>query len=496
MLIDCENVEKKVAISDAKTGGFIMSIKVEKKENNIASFELEIGAEAFEAAMQKSYKKNVKQFNIHGFRKGKAPRKMIEKMYSPAVFYDDAINFVFPDEYDKAVKEAGIEPVDRPEVDVKQWPEDGKNLILTVDVVCKPEVTLSKFDKVEVEVPKYPVAKKDVDAEIDRLKEQNSRLVSIEDRPAAKGDTITFDFDGYVDGKQFEGGKAEGYTLVLGSGQFIPGFEDQLIGKNIDEDIDVNVTFPDEYTEKSLEGKEALFKCKIHQIQVKEYPEIDDEFAKDVSEFDTLKDLRADLKKKLEEKSEKRAKEELDNKVVEFLISKMKADIPECMINERVENLVNDFGMRLSYQGMKLEDYLKYAGMDMDTFKAQYKPQAENQVKGMLAIDAYAAKEKITATDDEVEEEYKKMAEQYKMEVDAIKGYIAKEDLAKDVVTNKAIAKLVSLVSDTPAKKPAAKKAPAKKESAAAETEKKPAAKKTAAKKPAAKKPAAKKEDK
>ena len=480
-----------------------MSIKVEKTEKNVASFELEIGAEAFEAAMQRSYKKNVKQFNIPGFRKGKAPRKMIEKMYSPAVFYDDAINFVFPDEYDKAINEASLEPVDRPEVDVKQWPEDGKNLILTVKVTVKPEVKLSKFDKISVDVPKYPVSKKDVDEELNRMKEQNARLISVEDRETKDGDTITFDFDGYVDGKQFDGGKAENYTLVLGSGQFIPGFEDQLIGKKLEEDIEVNVKFPEDYMEKTVAGKDALFKCKIHSIQVKEYPELDDDFAKDVSEFDTLKLLRDDITKKLKSRAEKRAKEELENNVVEFVVSKMKADIPEIMIENRIDDMVRDFETRLSYQGLKLDKYLEYAGTDLKAFREQFKEQAENQVKGVLALEAVAKRDKITASDEEVEAEYKKLADQYKMEVKDIKSYLREEDLRKDVVTNKTVEALMAMVEEAPAKKTAAKKtsdteekkAPAKK--AAAKKSDDAPAKKTTAKKTAtaAKKAPAKKAD-
>ncbi len=472
-----------------------MSVKVEKTEKNIVNLEFEVSAEAFEAAMQKAYIKNVKSFNIPGFRKGKAPRKIIEKMYSPAVFYDDAINFVFPEAYEAAIQEAGVEPVDRPEVDIKQFPEDGKNLILTAKVTVKPEVTLGKLDKISVEVPSYPVAKKDVDNELDRMRQQNARIVPVEDRASQNGDTVVIDYEGFCDGVAFDGGKAEGHNLELGSGQFIPGFEDQLIGKKAGEDVKVKVTFPTEYHAENLAGKDAIFKVKVHEIKAKELPELDDEFAKDVSEFETLKELRDDINKKLKEAAEKREKQELENNAIDFVISKMKAEIPEVMYENRIDDMVRDFEMRLSYQGMNVEKYLQFSGMDMAAFRAQFKDQAEKQVQGMLALEAVAAKQKIDATDEEVEAEYAKLAEQYKMEADQVKMYIQAKDLKKDVVTNKTIEYLLTLVEakattkKTTAKKTAAgEKTEAAKEEKATKTAKKTTTKTAAEKKTTTKK--------
>ncbi len=463
-----------------------MSVKVETNEKNIVTLEFEVSAEAFEAAMQKAYIKNVKSFNIPGFRKGKAPRKIIEKMYSPAVFYDDAINFVFPEAYENAIQEAGIEPVDRPEVDIKQFPEEGKNLILTAKVTVKPEVTLGKLDKIAVEVPSYPVAKKDVDAELENMRKQNARIIPVEDRASQLGDTVVIDYEGFCDGVAFDGGKAEGHSLKLGSGQFIPGFEDQLVGKNAGEDTEVNVTFPTEYHAENLAGKAATFKVKVHEIKAEELPELDDEFAKDVSEFETLKELRDDINKKLKDTAEKRAKQELENNVIDFVISKMKVEIPEVMYENRIDDMVRDFEMRLSYQGMSVEKYLQFSGMDMATFRAQFKEQAEKQVQGMLALEAVAKQQKIEATDGEVDAEYAKLAEQYKMEVEQVKMYVQAEDLKKDVETNKTIEYLLSLVEEKPAaKKTTTKKTTAAKEKTADAEEKaeKPAAKKTTTKK-------------
>ena len=458
-----------------------MSVKVEKAEKNIVNLEFEVSAEAFEAAMQKAYIKNVKSFNIPGFRKGKAPRKIIEKMYSPAVFYDDAINFVFPEAYENAIQEAGVEPVDRPEVDIKQFPEEGKNLILTAKVTVKPDVTLGKLDKITVEVPSYPVAKKDVDNELENMRKQNARIVPVEDRASQNGDTVVIDYEGFCDGVAFDGGKAEGHSLELGSGQFIPGFEDQLVGKNAGEDVEVKVTFPKEYHAENLAGKDAIFNVKIHEIKAKELPELDDEFAKDVSEFETLKELRDDINKKLKEAADKRANQELENNAIDFVISKMKADIPEVMYENRIDDMVRDFEMRLSYQGMNVEKYLQFSGMDMATFRGQFKEQAVKQVQGMLALEAVAKKQKIEATDAEVEAEYAKLAEQYKMEVDQIKTYILADDLKKDVVTNKTIEYLMSIVEAAPAaKKTTTKKTAAKEKAEPAEkAEKKAPAKKT-----------------
>ncbi len=440
-----------------------MSVKVEKLETNVVELEIEVSKEAFEAAMQRSYIKNVKKLNVPGFRKGKAPRMIIEKMYGKEIFYDDAINFVFPDAYEEALKEAKVEPVSQPEADIKQFPDGDLNLILTAKVTVKPDVKLSKFDKIDVEKIEYPVSDEDVKKELEARQAQNARVVPVEDRAAANGDTVVIDFEGFTDGVAFEGGKGENYSLELGSGQFIPGFEDQLVGANAGDDVEVNVTFPEEYHAPDLAGKPALFKVKVHSITAKELPELDDEFAKDVSEFDTLAEFEADIKKKLEESNEKRAAQEFENAVIDFVISKMKAEIPEVMYENRIDDLIRDFEMRLSYQGMSVEQYIGYLGVDMATFRGQFKEQAEKQVKGMLALEAVAKKEKIKALKDDVTKEYKKLADQYKLDVDKVKSFVNEEDLKKDIVTNKTIEALVAMAKGESAEAEAAEEKPEKK---------------------------------
>lgn len=421
-----------------------MSVKVEKLETNVVELEFEIDKDAFESAMQRSYIKNIKHFNIPGFRKGKAPRKIVEKMYGSEIFYDDAINFVFPDAYEAAIKEAKVEPVSRPEVDIKQFPDAENCLVLTAKVTVKPNVKISKFETIDVKKPEYPITDEDVERELKRFQNQNARIITVEDRAAQNGDTVVIDFEGFVDGVAFEGGKGEGYELELGSGQFIPGFEDQLVGKNAGEETEVNVTFPEEYHAPELAGKSAVFKVKIHSIKAKELPELDDEFAKDVSEFDTLDEFKADILAKLKENAEQREKQELENEVIDFVVGKMKADIPEIMYENRIDDLVRDFEMRLSYQGMTVEKYLEYAGLDMAAFRGQFREQAERQVKGMLALEAMAKKEKIKALKDDVTKEYEKLAEQYKMDVDKVKSFVNEEDLKKDIITNKTIDALIA----------------------------------------------------
>lgn len=420
-----------------------MSVNVEKPEKNVAVLEFEVSDQDFENAMQKSYIKNVKHFNIPGFRKGKAPRKIVEKMYGKEIFYDDAINFVFPEAYDAALQEAKLEPVDRPEVDIKQFPDGEKPLILTAKVTVKPDVRMSKLDDIEIQKPVHPVTDEDVEKELETMRERNARIETVEGRSAKEGDTVIIDFDGSVDGVPFEGGKGENYHLELGSGQFIPGFEDQLIGKNTDEEVDVIVTFPEEYHAEELAGKPALFKVKIHEIKTKELPELDDEFAKDVSEFDTLEELKVDILNKLKDSAEKQTQQEIENAVIEEAIKRMKVDIPEVMYENQIDDLIRDFEMRLSYQGMNVEKYLQYTGMDMEAFRGQFRERAEKQVQGRLALEAVARKEKVKATKEDIQKEYDKLAEQYKMEVEKVKQYINEEDLKKDIVSNKAIQALI-----------------------------------------------------
>mgnify|MGYP004630887661 FL=1 len=428
-------------------GKKVMSTKVEKIETNVVELEFEISKEDFEAAMQKSYIKNVKQITIPGFRKGKAPRKMIEKMYGEAVFYDDAINFAFPKAYEEACKEGKVEPVSQPEVDVKQWPDADKTLILTAKVTVKPDVRVSKFETIDIVKPEHPVTDADVENALKGEQEKNARMITVEDRAAQNGDTVVIDYEGFVDGNAFDGGKGENHELVLGSGSFIPGFEEQLVGKNTGDETEVNVTFPEKYHAPDLEGKQATFKVKINAIKAKELPALDDDFAQDVSEFDTLEAYKNDIKEKLEKSAEAQVKRETEDAALDFVVSKMKVTIPDVMIENKIDEMVNDFGMRLSYQGMNLETYLKYTGMEMPAFRAQFKDQAEKQVKSILALESMAKREKVKATKAEIEEEYKKMAENYKLEVEKVKSYVPEEDVKKSIINNKTIDALLEKVN-------------------------------------------------
>jgi len=480
-------------------------IKNEQTEKNTVKLTIEVDKEAFEKALEKSYKKNVKQINIPGFRKGKAPRKIIEKYYGTAVFYEDAVNFVCPDAYEFAVKEAGISPVDRPEIDIEEIGE-GKNLVLTAVVTVKPEVELGEYKGVKAEKTVYETKDEDVDAEIKLAAEKNARMITIEDRDVQKGDITVIDFEGFVDGVAFEGGKGLGHTLEIGSGQFIPGFEDQLIGAKLGEETEVNVKFPEEYHAEELKGKDATFKVTVKEIKVKELPELDDDFAKDVSEFDTLEEYKKSIKEKLDKSNEDRTKNEFENNVVEVVTNNATVDIPQCMIDNRVEDMIKDFGYRLSSQGMSLEQYMQITGTTPDTFKEQFGAQAQAQVKSNLVLEKIAAVEGFEVSDEDLEEELKKMAEMYGMELDKIKTLIGdgeKETMKEDLKIRKAVefiaenakagkaapkkapAKKTATKADEAEKKPAAKKAPAKKTTAkkADDTEKKPAAKKAPAKK-------------
>lgn len=420
-----------------------MSVKMEKPEKNVALLEMEVSEQDFEDAMQRAYIKNVKRFNIPGFRKGKAPRKLIEKMYGRAVFYDDAINFVFPKVYEAAINETGIEPVDRPEIDIKQLPEDNNCLILTAKVTVKPEVRMGSLDNIKVKKPDYSVVDDDVTDKLKQMQEQNARIVEVEGRAAQDGDIVVIDFEGFIDGEPFEGGKGENYNLELGSGQFIQGFEEQLVGKNTNEQVEVNVTFPEDYYSSDLAGKPALFKVKINAIKTKELPELDDEFAKDVSEFDTLDELKADILNRLKEDAEKRTNQEIENAVLEETINRMEADIPEVMYENQIDELVRDFAMRLSYQGLNIDKYLEYSGLDQEAFRGQFRERAEKQVKISLALEAIAKEQKIEATQEDIDKEYQKLSEQYKMEVDKVKQYVDEKNLKMDIITRKTIEYLV-----------------------------------------------------
>ena len=435
-----------------------MNVKVTNIEENVVELEFAIENAKFKEGIMKSYRKNVKRFNVPGFRKGKAPKMIIDKMYGPEIFYDDAINFVFPDAYDEAVKEAKITPVDRPEVDVKEIAED-KDLVLTAKVTVKPEVTIEDYKGIEIPKIEYNVSDADVDNDIKAMQERNSRLVSVEDRAAKKGDTVIIDYEGSVDGVPFEGGKAEKYSLELGSGHFIPGFEEQIEGKNINDEFEVNVTFPEEYHAEELKGKPAVFQVKLHEIKEKVLPDLDDEFAKDVSEFDTLEELKADTKKKLEETAANKMKSEKEAAVLDALCEKLVANIPEVMVESQIDSMMKDFEMRISSQGINLETYLSYIGSDEKTMRDSFKEQAEKRVKSNLALEKICELEKIEATDEDVQKEFEKMASMYNMEVDKIKELIKADDVKADLGIQKT---LEFLVENTKVKK-AAKKAPAKK---------------------------------
>ncbi len=423
-----------------------MKVKLEKLENNVATLEIEVDVAKFDEGMQKAYIKNAKRFNIPGFRKGKAPRKIVERYYGEAVFYEDAINIVCPDAYTEAVEETKIEPVDRPEIDIKQI-GDGDNLIFTAVVTVKPEVGLGEYKGIEVKKVEYNVTEEDVENEIKQMQEKNARLVTIEDRAVEEKDTAVIDFEGFIDNEPFEGGKGEDYSLEIGSGQFIPGFEEQLIGKNTGEEIDVNVTFPEEYQAEELAGKPAVFKVKINQIKFKELPELDDEFVKDVSEFDTLDELKEDINKRLTEEAENKAKNEKENAVIDRILENVTVDLPEVMIENQINSMTRDFDMRLQSQGMNLDQYLQFTGSDLNQFKEQFKDQAEKQVKTTLVLEKISKLENVEVSDEDVEENIKKLAENYKMEVEKVKKLYRPEDL-EAMKNDLAISKTVEMLVD------------------------------------------------
>lgn len=417
---------------------------VEKTDKNIVSFEFSVSPEEFEKAVQKAYKKNVKKINMPGFRKGKAPRIIIEKTYGKEVFYEDAINFVLPDAYDKAVEENGISPVAQPEVDLKSEKiEPDKEIIFTAKVVVKPEFELGEYKGVKAEKAVYETTDENIDEEIEKLRERNSRLVPVEDRAVQADDIANINFEGFVDDVAFEGGKGENFDLTIGSGQFIPGFEDQLLGKNVGEDIEVKVTFPDEYHAEDLAGKDAVFKVKINSLKVKELPEADDDFAMDVSEFDTLDEYKADIKAKLEKANEDKSKHETEQNVIDAVCANTEIDIPSEMIDSQVDSMIRDMDMQMRYQGIDLNTYMQYTGQTMDTIREQYKPEAEKRVKTTLVLEKVSEVEKIEATDEDVENEYKKISEENGMKIDDIKKYIKEDDVKSRIKAEKAINLLV-----------------------------------------------------
>ena len=423
-----------------------MSLQVEKLEKNMAKLTIEATAEEFESAIKSAYNKNKGRFNIPGFRKGKATQAVIEKMYGAGVFYEDAANEVIGKTYDAAAEESGLDIVSRPEIDVVQI-EKGKTFIYTATVAVKPEVTLGEYKGIEVEKANAEVTDEDVEKELKRVQEQNSRMVAVEDRAVEMNDTVTIDFEGFVDGKAFDGGKGEDYPLVIGSHSFIDTFEDQLVGKNIGEECEVNVTFPEEYHAEEIAGKPAMFRVKVKEIKVKELPEINDEFAGEVSDFDTLDEYKADVKGKLAERKQKEAERENENKIVEKVVENAQMETPEAMIDSQVRNMIEETAQRMQAQGIPFDQYLKYTGMNIDMIKEQMKPQAVKRIETRLVLEAVAAAENIVTSDEEMEEELKKMSESYKMEVEKIKEYMGERELGhlkEDLAVQKAVDFLVA----------------------------------------------------
>ena len=410
----------------------------EKQEHSVVALTIEITKAEFEAAKDKAFKKTGKNITVPGFRKGKAPRKMIEKLYGEGVFFEEAFNIIYPDAMEMAVEKSGIKPVGRADVDLGDPAEEG-GLTIIAKVPVEPEVELGEYKGIEVEKETVKVLQADVKAELNRMAQRNARTETVE-RKAKKNDTVDIDFEGFVDGVPFEGGKAEHHELTLGSGAFIPGFEDQLIGCKAGDEKDVVVTFPEEYHAKELAGKEATFKCKVHKVEETILPEIDDEFAKDVSDTcETLDDLKKEITERLKAERKEAADNAFEEKVLDAVIDGMKADIPAAMIDAQVDTIVQDFGYRLQMQGMGLEQYLKMTGTEMGAFRAMFKDQAERQVKTRLALQKVVELEGITVSDKELEEEYAKMAEQYKMEVEKVKAIVSKEALEGDLKISNAL---------------------------------------------------------
>ena len=416
-----------------------MSLKnATKLENGRVELEIEVDAATFGAAVNAAYKKDVKKISVPGFRKGKAPRAMIEKIYGSGVFYETAMNDVYPTALDEAIKESGYEYVeDKIDLDVISVGPEG--LAFKAVITVKPEVKMRGHKSLKITRPAVVVTDEDIDAELTRLQERNARMVSVEDRGAEMGDTVTFDFEGFVDEVAFDGGKAENHALVLGSGQFIPGFEEQLVGATVDAELDVNVTFPEEYHAADLAGKPAVFKCKVHKIEKKELPEVDDELIKDCTDFDTVEEFKADTKKRLEEQRNAAADKEVDDKIAEALIKLVKADIPEAMIENTINDRIQDFAYRLQSQGLSLDLYMQYTGMDVAAFRESFREQADKQVKLRLALEYVVKADKISVSDEELDAEYGKFAEQYGMDVEQVKAAIPATELAKDIAVEKAM---------------------------------------------------------
>ena len=423
-----------------------MSLQVEKLEHNMAKLTVEVAAEDVEKALQAAYLKQRKQINIPGFRKGKVPRQMIEKMYGPEVFYDEAANNMIPDAYAKAYDESELDSVSQPKIEVVQM-EKGKPFIFTAEVATKPEVTLGDYKGLKVDKVSTRVTQKEVDEEIEKERERNARTIEVTDRAVQDKDEVTLDFEGFVDGVAFEGGKGEDYPLTIGSGSFIPGFEEQLIGAEIDKEVEVNVTFPKEYHSEELAGKDATFKCTVHTIKAKELPELDDEFASEVSECETMDAYRAEVKKNIKERKERTGKEKKENQAVDQAIENAQMDIPEAMIEFQVRQMADDFARRIQQQGLTVEQYFQFTGMTAEKMMEEMRPQAEKSIKTRLVLEAIVKAENIEVSDERVEEELTKMAEAYQMEVEKLKEFMGeneKKQIKEDLAVQEAITLLVN----------------------------------------------------
>ena len=434
-----------------------MSLKSVNKNGNQVDIEIAIDKESFDRAVEAAYRKNVKNMNVPGFRKGKAPRSVVEKMYGKGVFYDEAINALLPKAYDEAITECGETPVGQAEFDIVSLDDNG--VVLKASFPVKPEVTVKEYKGYKVTRAVAPTTEEEVNAQIEQVRARNSRTVDITDRAAAEGDIAVIDYEGSVDGVPFEGGKGEKYNLTLGSGQFIPGFEEQIVGHNPGDAFDVNVTFPTEYHAAELAGKAAIFKTVLHEIKWSELPELDDEFAKDVSEFDTFAEYKADVEAKITERHNAEADREVENKLIEKLIENLEADIPEAMFVTETENQVRDYDNRLRMQGLDLNTYLKYTGMTLDNMREQFRPMAEKQVKTRLALEKIAELENIEVTDEEIEAELQKIADAYRIELSEVKAQITPDMITDDIKVSKAVEVVKANASITKPRKPRAKKA-------------------------------------
>ena len=418
-----------------------MSLQVEKMEKNMAKLTIEVSAEDLEKAMQSAYQKAKGRISIPGFRKGKAPRKMIEQMYGKGIFLEDAVNALIPEHYSKALSECELEIVSQPQIDVTQM-EPGKALIFTAEVAVKPEVTLGEYKGVEVPKAEIEVTEEEIEAAIKREQEKNSRTITVEDRAAEEGDIVTIDFEGFVDGEAFEGGKGEAYPLTIGSHTFIPGFEEQLVGAKTGDHVEVNVTFPEEYQAKELAGKAAVFQCDVKKIEAKELPELNDDFAKDVSEFDTLAEYKEDVKKNLTESKEKEALRAKEDAAIEKIIENAEMEIPEAMLNTQCRQMMDDFGRRMQSQGLSMEQYFQFTGQTAEKMMEDMKPQALKRIQTRLVLEKIVEVENIQPTEEEVNEEISKMAAMYKMEADKLKELVGEremEQMKKDMAVQKAV---------------------------------------------------------